>query len=466
MTVISRSLLVRVAPACLLVCSVFALGAGARAEEDAGVALPLEPVVLEPRIASQRTDVRWFHDVGDALRIGDLAFAVERAADGVLHVATVAGGKPREAVRGPRTLELRSGKGDAERAVSVHLRRKAADGPTDDIDRWEFAVVSGLRLVYAKVPIDLVDLNGDGRITIDGADGYRAPGNPLTLPLEARLTIGADRLTLRPPTGEQIVATVERLAERVDQRVGLASINALRLRHGLPPVELDTALSDACTAHARYLRSNGWNGYTNPHSEDETLPGYSEAGDASARAGVIMQAGHAGAVRAYFQTYYHRAPFCDPFLTRVGVSTGEPWISVMDATSAAPEVDERAPEWADPILVPADGAIDVETHFCRFGEVPEPATRPARRGFPLTLLFARWDHGVLAVNAELVRVADGEEIAVATLVPEALQQSKLMGIVPAAPLLSGTTYRVRYRLERFEEPDQTVSATFTTRAAR
>lgn len=322
------------------------------------------------------------------------------------------------------------------------------------------------RLVYGSASVELVDLDGDGEIRAGVGDGWREAGNPLTLPLGKTLTIGADRLALVSISADEVVATVERLAEDEDQRAGLAAINAMRLHHGLPPVTIDAELSAACTAHASYLRQNGWNGYTNPHVEDEGAPGYTEEGARAARVGVIMQAPHAGAVRAYFRTYYHRAPFTDPFLERVGVSSGEPWISVIDASSGAPVQEEPHPEWSDPIVVPADGATDVETRFCRWGEVPAPASRAPQRGFPLTLLFARWDHGVLEVHAELVRFAeDGKEIPVETLVPEALQESKLMGVVPARPLLPGTTYRVRYRLERFEEPDQHVEATFTTAPA-
>jgi hypothetical protein len=337
----------------------------------------------------------------------------------------------------------------------VHVRR-ADDGT------WHAAVLAGRRLTRGAFAVDLVDLDGDGAIT-PGADGYRAPGATLTLPLGDSVVVGAERIAISEVRGDRLVGDVTALASVEDRRDALARINDLRLRLGLPPVELDDALSAACTAHAAYLRTNRWSGYTNPHGQSEERPGYSEEGHRAARASVIMGEPHPRAIAAYYRTVYHRAGFSDPFLERVGISTGPRRISVIDVQSASPALDEPHPEWKDPILVPADGAVDFPTRFCNRGEVPAPTTRPARRGNPLTLLFARWDHGVIDIRAELVRIDGDEQVEVPVLVAEPQQGSRLLGVVPEEPLASGATYRVTYRLERYEEPEQVVTATFRTR---
>jgi hypothetical protein len=434
---------------------------------------PLETVDLLPKLASQRTDLTWFRPIGTAdgdvgsLAIGDHQIPLKRTKAGLL-IAKAPGKVPSQRVIESETVRVAVTEDGAKREIALHIRRVPGGEP----GAWQAAVVSGRRLSIGIAAVDLVDLDGDGQITPGAGDGYRSRRSPLTLPLGQTLIVGADRLTISRVEGDRLFATVERLAETSDQRIALATINKARLRDGLPPVVLDPELSAACTAHAAYLWQNGWSGYTNPHSEEEGKPGYTEAGHVAARSSVIMGEPHTYAIAAYLTTVYHRAGFTDPFLERVGISTlervprrfsGTPWISVIDVQSGSPPREEPDSTWKDPILVPADGSIGFETDFCGRGEVPAPTPQPSIRGNPLTVLFARWDHGVIDFEGELVLLEDGKEIPVPTLVAEPQQGSRLLGIVPEDYLKADSTYRVTYVFGRYDEPEQRASATFRTR---
>jgi hypothetical protein len=425
---------------------------------EAEVEFSLDALELAPVLASQRTDLRWFHPIDGALVIGIHSIPIKATKDGLL-VASAPGKVPSQRVKDGETVHVTLGSGDVRRKIAVAVR----PGQGEHAGTWFAAVVEARRLSVGVASVVLVDLDGDGRITTAGADGYRARGSPLTLPLTDHLIVGADRLTITRVEDTLLFATVERLADTPDQRIALAKINKMRTRDGLPPVTLDEKLSAACTAHAAYLRANHWSGYTNPHGEEEGKPGYSAEGNVAARASVIMGAPHRSAIDAYFRTHYHRAGFTDPYLERVGISTGGGWISVIDVNSGSEPPEQGDPVWKDPILVPADGSIDFETAFCGLGEVPAPTTKPSARGNPLTILFRRWDHGVIDFEGELVRIEGDKEIPVPTIVAEEQQGSRLLGLVPERPLRADSTYRVRYRFGRHEEPEQLATATFRTR---
>src|SRR5262249_28772195 len=103
----------------------------------------------------------------------------------------------------------------------------------------------------------------------------------------------------------------------------LARINAHRRVAGLAPVVLDSGLSAACLAHARYLLLNSNHPSTRGlglHEEDPKLPGYTPEGR---RSGKVSEVAYGmpppAAVDELLATFYHRMPFLEPRLGRVGV---------------------------------------------------------------------------------------------------------------------------------------------------
>lgn len=423
--------------------------------QGSGVVLETKPVELTAHHAGQRDGLRTVHALPESFAIGEHEFSQTRLR-GTLTLAVAPGRPPSKRIRGEKILDLKVPTEKGTRKVRVHFRN--VDG-----DRWEYRMAEGRRLEVDKVSIDLIDANADGRIDTSGADVYAWPDSALVLPLTEEILVGATKLTFVEisPDGSEVRARVEPIAGAKDQVAALVLINELRGRNGLPGVELDAELSAACTAHATYLKRNKWSGYTNPHGEVEGQPGYSAEGHSAAQRAIIMRADHASALVAFFTSYYHRAPLIDPYVERVGISTGSHVISVIDAKSGRREVGPEEP-WNEPILVPADGSTGFATAFCSSGEQPEPCSNPERRGMPLMALFAAPDHGVTEFRGALVRVDGDDEASVPTIVPAARPYSRMFGLIPAKPLAGGATYRVTYHFTQ-NGSQETRTATFETR---
>ena len=120
----------------------------------------------------------------------------------------------------------------------------------------------------------------------------------------------------------------------------LADTNTARLQAGLGEVELDSAMSRACAAHARYLQLNRNHPRTQGlgvHDESPSLPGYTPEGKKAGEAAVIAIVSEPReSVVLWLATLYHRVPLLDPSLQRIGYAqaqsgSGE-WITVMDVS--------------------------------------------------------------------------------------------------------------------------------------
>jgi uncharacterized protein YkwD len=121
----------------------------------------------------------------------------------------------------------------------------------------------------------------------------------------------------------------------------LKAINTSRETAGLPPVELDAALSRGCLRHARYVVRN----FDHPsvqglgvHDEDPKLPGYTPEGRKAAQAAVIASLDPPQeSVEWWMASFYHRIPILDPDLKRVGfgfaLQPDHNWITVLDTGS-------------------------------------------------------------------------------------------------------------------------------------
>lgn len=127
-------------------------------------------------------------------------------------------------------------------------------------------------------------------------------------------------------------------------RVGdtlLTQLNAHRRRSGLEPVERDESLSSACRFHVEYIVRNIDNPKTqglNIHDEDNSLPGYTEAGKQAGKASVIaVISDPIDSIDMWMGTLYHRLPLLDPSLKRIGYAQKQHpirgWITVLDCNS-------------------------------------------------------------------------------------------------------------------------------------
>ena len=95
----------------------------------------------------------------------------------------------------------------------------------------------------------------------------------------------------------------------------LTRVNVHRRRAGLAPVVLDSGLSPACQAHARYLLLNSNDPLTHGlgmHEEDPKLPGYTAEGQRTGKRSVVASGmPPPSAVDDWMATFYHRIPFLE-----------------------------------------------------------------------------------------------------------------------------------------------------------
>lgn len=411
------------------------LACAATAQEP--VRLKGERVEIEPRFPCQRTDLVIFRPLKDAIRIGERSYPVAPDKKKGWRIATKPGGKPGKLVRRPTTLKL------------GHDRVLVRDGAYVRVEALEFKL--------AQTRFRLLDLDFDGEFD----DAFQLPPHHFVLPLGGPLVLGRQVLAVESMEGRELKGTVTPLPGSRHQLDALVLINGLRASIGLPATVIDDKLSDACSKHARYLRLNKWNGFSNPHFEMKRGRGFTPEGHRAGMMSVILWGSHTAAVPGHWITYYHRFAFCHPLLRGVGISDKTPSISVIDGKSGS-VWGETAPEgWTDPVLVPADGSILMPKGFHRAGESPSPVEKAGSRGFPMTVLFLAPRANITDFRGTLVRLGKrGKNDVVKTLEPDSKGSRHRFGLIPERPLRGGT-YRVTYTFKRDGKPE-TATATFET----
>jgi uncharacterized protein YkwD len=243
----------------------------------------------------------------------------------------------------------------------------------------------------------------------------------------------------------------------------LARINAHRRVAGLAPVVLDGSLSAGCLAHARYLLLNSSHPSTRGlgmHDEDPKLPAYTPEGkragkDSAVASGMPPPA----AVDELLATFYHRMPFLEPRLGRIGVgfSRGglQGWFTVIDLSGGV----GREPV----LLFPGDGQQGVPTSWqpdaADHAALPQDAGQQV--GYPITLMFPA---GKTVRQVEASLTAAGKEVAV-WLVPRLSQPWHTACVVPRQPLPVDAVCTVRVTAN-IDGKAWAQTWSFTTAAAR
>lgn len=165
-------------------------------------------------------------------------------------------------------------------------------------------------------------------------------------------------------------------------RAAIERLNFARKSAGIGAVMLDPALSAGCQAHADYLVRNqslrGTKGFSLV-DEDAALPGYTAAGQASAKRGDVFWLAPTSATQIddLLGTLYRRSFALDPRLRRVGLGcaheVGQGWINVLDLNSGR---DDGAP-----VVFPGAGQEAVP----REGRDKVPGETVS--GYPITVWF-------------------------------------------------------------------------------
>ncbi len=97
----------------------------------------------------------------------------------------------------------------------------------------------------------------------------------------------------------------------------IASLNELRVAHGIPPLVNDAVLSTACQLHAHYMFLNGGWDQDNAHSERPSNPGYTVRGAGAARRAVLAGTGWF-APNPWATAPVHFSQVLNPALRRTG----------------------------------------------------------------------------------------------------------------------------------------------------
>lgn len=382
---------------------------------------------------SQSTNRSPSHEVGDSLTLGEDTLRVRREGK-QLFVAAALGGEPTTAVTSGAvtTLSLSGGR-------KVPLRFDC-----DASSVWHYWAAEARQFDVAGTPLRLVDLDCDGRFTLE-ADGFSAYDAEMVCPLTPALALGASRVTLRSiaPDGATLRVEVVPMEAATQQTETLIRLNVLRARSGLPPVDLDSDKSRACTAHAEYLKLGGWTGYTNPHGEIPGARGATEEGAVVAGGSEIWRGNPTESVSQFWRAYYHRIDLMQPALGGIGVNATPKDIAVVHVRGEPKTYSGGEWPWSDPVTVPGNGAIEFPTTSVS-EEPKEPVPDFGHRGAALMCLFHDAPPEPKDFSGRLFEIKGRKEVPVAVL-PAAIDGSaNVLGVVPEKPLNGKSQYRVVY----------------------
>lgn len=246
----------------------------------------------------------------------------------------------------------------------------------------------------------------------------------------------------------------------------LDQVNATRTAAGLKELALDTALSQACQAHAEYVARNiGDNPELDVNDEDAKLPGHTAEGKRIARHAQVSAAPFdpMWMVEGWFASFHYRFPLTDRSARKIafGCARGpRDWHAVL--LIADPVEASR-----DVFIFPADGQKDVPLDY-ESGEKPDPIpeSKDRRAGYPISVHFP----ADVRVRGATVELRKGKEQVPGWLstpekpVAEDYQHNTVC-LIAKEPLEADTEYAVRASA-RFEGKVWEKTWTFRTRDMR
>lgn len=255
----------------------------------------------------------------------------------------------------------------------------------------------------------------------------------------------------------------------------LARVNYFRTAAGLPALAEDPALSDGDRKHAVYLvknygdrlRSGGHLG-ADAHSEDNSMPYYSAAGDRAAHSSdeseeyaTVLADPQTWAIDNLMAVPFHRLFILNPLLKTVGYGQdceNHVCVAMLNVLSGAGSLPMGGAPLAHAIEFPADGMAIPSKMNRMMGEWPSPLTSCDGYSFP-TGIPATVQLGPM-VDAQLGAFSisrDGEKVESCGIdassyrnpnpderkrVVQVLHAQGAIAIVPKRPLTPGAHYQV------------------------
>ncbi|MHC4134649.1 MAG: CAP domain-containing protein [Planctomycetota bacterium] len=254
---------------------------------------------------------------------------------------------------------------------------------------------AGRRATLARHQVVFVDLDGNGRFSDLGTDGWMLRGNRYVLPLEERIVLGDQEIELVVEPG-QVRFTRSTVPVRKRYRKALVRWNAIRKRHGLPPATFRLEFCKRCESHARYMDLNGMRA-----REDPAHRGYTEEGDrVGRRAAIVGLADLDDALDFCVRRFGGSRVIFSPHAWEAGVGAGGA-NAVLD-----PIAKPRRRAWRWPVIVPAperEGSpvASAATTPVLFPDVLRDAAEVGRAGAPIMLFFEEGQADFDNVEAEL-----------------------------------------------------------------
>ena len=288
---------------------------------------------------------------------------------------------------------------------------------------------------------------------------------------EWRFTVASQRIEISATSSEV-------------QREAAAFVNRFRTTLGLASLKTDPSLQAAAEAHVRYLSRNHAGG----HREAPGKPGFTGSNPSERARGfgftedslvedvaTLMGAREltvlGRAVTGLYDAPYHRLPFMNPTLARLGTAfevQGESSHTVL--LFGGTDDPSRSPQT---VVSPANGQSDIPTLWMDH-ETPdplrlhEPTTLPV--GYPILFAYfaariAESAPSVLRINGASLFGPDGKRLEL--LVSDPRSDPELNGeaalFVPRLPLLLGKTYRVEVNARDGQGRDISRTWRFATR---
>jgi hypothetical protein len=309
---------------------------------------------------------------------------------------------------------------------------------------WTYRRAESFAGLLDGVPVEVLDLDVDGRFGGFERDGLVLDKGRFALPLPRQLALGARVVEIRRvgPDGKEIAWRVFPSDAKGPDLEAWLALNSLRAACGVPPLVFDAGLAAGCAAHASYVATNlGLEaGPDDVLREDASKPDATREGaGVAARCLAADEATPSAAVARWLASPRPLAALLDPTARRGALGAAK---GVVVFTSVA-RSDLDAEPFRGPLVYPFDGAPAFA------GAAGQDLVRSENRltaaGRPILVWMAPGRGEVKDVE---VVPADGSGSRLELLRWDGLAWGRpgLVAFAPSAPLARDVAYRLRATL--------------------
>jgi hypothetical protein len=324
--------------------------------------------------------------------------------------------------------------------------------------RFNFPGTAAEKPVVRKAKIEkllclFVDLDGNGKFGEIGRDAWALSGMNYLLPMEATTVLELHRIQWKVDAeGKEVRWSSSPIPIPKAEASVFRQFNYWRLINGLPPVDIDPKLGEACNELCVWMEANGMK-----HRAAAGDPPMSERAAAAGMRSMLSRESPAMSIVMLYSSFYHRLPLFNPGTRAIGIGKSARYTAV-DGISRV-----EARKWNYPVIVPAPSSALQPTHFPPESPRPYPA-HVKSPGCPITLTFAHANiteaKGTLDLTVGRGRRAKKVRLPVLVSSPTApananrFDNRKSICIIPTSPLAPKSHYTVAVSYKENGEPRQ------------